>query len=170
MRVSRGSLRTVWTCVDVPLGGASAAGANETCDAWFAAIATLDLARSPFDFHAMAAVWDSEFDGLLYLAQELAEPLRSWEEITDYWATWPAVMDGVLEWRELSRSLVLVAGVALVHSSLATSISIRDVAAPFDGVMRYTLALRKASAGWRLIYCHESRLVDRDSVTTGLTT
>jgi ketosteroid isomerase-like protein len=152
------------------LDGASAAGADETCDAWFDAIATLDFARTPFDFRAMAAVWDSTFDGLLYLPQELAEPLRNWEEITDYWATWPAVMDGVFEWRELSRRLVLVGGVALVHSSLATSISIGDVAAPFDGMMRYTLGLRKAAAGWRVIYCHESRLVDRESVITGLTT
>jgi ketosteroid isomerase-like protein len=132
------------------------------CAAWIAGVRALD-------FDAMEGLWDAEFDGLVYQPEEYDSPFTRWEEILAYWRNVPAVVESIPEWREIDGHIAIIGEVAVVYSKLMTSIRIRDVAKPFDGELRCSLALRRTASGWGLIHYHESRLVSVESVIAELT-
>jgi ketosteroid isomerase-like protein len=135
---------------------------RSTCEAWLRAIQELD-------FDAARALWDDEFDGLLYQPEELEQPMTTIQQLVDYWAWVPGHVASVPEWRALETEVQILDGAALVWQKLNTRIELRDVAGTFDGIVRCTLGLRHSGRGWRLIHYHESRLVSVESAIESLT-
>ena len=129
---------------------------------WLAAVKNLD-------FQAARALWDAEFDGLVYQPEEHEIPMTEWSAIERYWDDVPALVERVPGWDEIDSEVAVVDDVALVFTRLRTSIKIRDVQPTFDGEVRCSIGLRRTDAGWRLVHYHESRLVAVEDVISGLT-
>jgi ketosteroid isomerase-like protein len=134
---------------------------RSTCEAWLEAIRNLD-------FDATAQLWDAEFDGLLYQPEELGEPMTTHAELVEYWAWVPGHVESVPRWHAESVEVQVLGGVAMVWLKLDTSIKLKGYDQTFDGVVRCSLGLREAAAGWKLIHYHESRIVSLEEVQTAL--
>jgi ketosteroid isomerase-like protein len=136
--------------------------AKEVVEAWYDAIRQLD-------FTAMAAIWDTDFDRLVYQPEEYDAPFLSFDAIKGYWTNVPNLVDRVLEWTPIVSELAVIGDVAVAYSRLQTSIKLQGIDQPFDGELRCSLALRRSAGTWKLIHYHESRLVSVESVVASLT-
>lgn len=112
------------------------------------------------DARAMKALFDQDFDGLVYQAEENAEPLYSWSEIEAYWDAAPSLVSSVPEWRELTSKTTIDGDHGFVYTKLQTHLEVVGARRPLLGELRAVIGLRRASAGWRIVHYHESRHVD----------
>jgi ketosteroid isomerase-like protein len=121
--------------------------------AWCTAFQSLDVA-------GMKSLFDHDFDGMIYQAEETADPLYSWPEISAYWDAIPAIVSAIPEWRELDKKVAVDDDSAAVYSKLRTNIEIKGAKRPLIGDLRVVLGMRKAAGDWRIVSVHESRQVD----------
>jgi len=112
------------------------------------------------DSEAMKALFDQDFSGLVYQAEENAEPLYTWEQIAAYWDAAPGVVDSVPEWRELTRKVTIDGDSAFVYAKLQTHLEVHGAKKPLVGELRCLLGLHRAQQGWRIVHYHESRYED----------
>jgi ketosteroid isomerase-like protein len=116
------------------------------------------------DAEGMKGLFDQDYPGLVYQAEENPEPLYTWAEIAAYWDAAPGLVDRVPEWRELTRKVSVDGGSAFIYAKLQTHLDIRGAKRPLVGELRSLLGLRKTRAGWKIVHYHESRHVDLASL------
>jgi ketosteroid isomerase-like protein len=114
-------------------------------------------AMREMEYGRMDELWDSGYDHLIYQPEEYELPCRGWEEIVAYWSYIPGALDSIPEWRTLDSDIAAIGDAALVFTRVANSFKLKGVEEPLAGEVRFTLGLRRTSAGWRLVHCHESR-------------
>ena len=112
------------------------------------------------DVYGMKALFDQDFDGLIYQPAEAPDPMLSWSEISAYWDSIPAIVASIPEWRELDRKVVVDRESAYVYSKLDTNILVKDAKRPLIGDLRVVLCMHRTASGWAIIGVHESRHVD----------
>lgn len=112
------------------------------------------------DADAMKAVFDQDYPGILYQAEEQTEPFYTWQAIDEYWSAAPNIVDKIPEWRELTRKVSLDSDSAFVYSKLQTHLEVKGGKQPLLGELRVSMGLRKTDNGWKICHYHESRHVD----------
>jgi ketosteroid isomerase-like protein len=119
------------------------------------------------DGERMKSLWDPDFDGLVYQAEERADPMYDWPAIAKYWETANQVLERVNEWTELSRKVTIIGEAAFIYAKFMTRLKIVGVKNEFAGELRVSLGLRRRNGRWLLIHLHESRALDLEPILRG---
>ena len=112
------------------------------------------------DAKAMKSLFDEEFSGLVYQAEENPDPMYTWAEIDAYWTGAPTLVQRIPEWRELSRKIAIDGDTAWVYAKLQTHLEIFNAKKPLIGELRASIGLRRTPRGWKIVHYHESRHED----------
>ena len=123
--------------------------------------ALVERYRSGFaalDPDVLVTIWDRDHDGLVYVAQELGEPLHGWPAIEAYYrrvaVEHPA--DEVLEMRVDDLTVDLLGDVALAFGRFHFVGSLPGRDEPFVADGRVTFVCHRVAGAWSVIHYHES--------------
>jgi ketosteroid isomerase-like protein len=114
--------------------------------------ATLDAA-------GLLALWDQDHDPLIYVAQELAQPVRGWTGIAHYYQRVAGLLEHVTMMEVRDVSVDLLGDVAAAFFSFHFEGAIRGQPHSADG--RVTCLLHRTRGTWKVIHYHESRPPDQ---------
>lgn len=117
------------------------------------------------DTTLMLSLFDKEFDGIIYQAEENPSGLTSYKEIETYWHNARNLLEKVTDWSELSKSVAMPGpNVAIVWAEVMTALKTTILAEQVCGKIRCSIGLRKGGHGWKIVHYHESRqlLAEKD--------
>lgn len=126
---------------------------NELYERWRTAWLTVDV-------DGMVSLFDKEFEGLVYQAEEIEHGIIGYEGIVEYWRNTKKVMAAVKEWRDVvpKRVIFVTPVVAFVWAEVMSALNATFIPKDIWGVLRCTIGLHKKSNGqWAIIHYHESR-------------
>ena len=112
-----------------------------------------------YDVPAMEALWDSDEQTPIYVAEE-CEPHIGWPAILGYWNVDRSKSQRLLTWRDLTAVRADAdVSIAFFHANWSTYIpDNRLYPKPFGGPVRISMALRKKTDGWRAFHYVEAPL------------
>src|SRR3954469_8627467 len=107
------------------------------------------------DAEVLQDIWDQEYDQIIYIAQELAHPLRGWEDVERYYQRIAGFIERVTTMEESDVSIDILGDIAYVFLSFHFEGEIRGKPHIADG--RSTFILHLTNGIWKVIHYHESR-------------
>jgi ketosteroid isomerase-like protein len=110
--------------------------------------ATLDSA-------GLTALWDQDHDPLIYVAQELAQPVRGWAGVAQYYQRVAGLLGPVATMEVRDVSVDVVGDVALAFFTFHFEGELQGHPHGADG--RVTCLLHRTRGTWQVIQYHESR-------------
>ena len=110
------------------------------------------------DPDVLVAIWDRDHDGLVYVAQELADPLHGWPAIEDYYRRLAVEhpVSEVLEMRVDDLTVDVLGEVAVAFGRFRFAGSWPDRDEPFVAEGRVTFVCHLVGGAWAVIHYHES--------------
>jgi ketosteroid isomerase-like protein len=126
--------------------------------------ATVEQYRRGFvtlDVEALKAIWDQGYDQIIYIAQELAQPVREWAGVEQYYQRVVRLLEQVKTMELSDMSVDVFGDVAFAFLSFHFEGEIKGRPHIADG--RVTFVLRRESGTWKVIHYHESRPGDNPS-------
>jgi len=105
----------------------------------------------------LTAIWDQDYDTIIYIALERAEPLRGWAAVEHYYTRVLAQFVGHNS-MTISDLVIDIAGdlaYAFCSFHFEGQVTGHDTPRIADG--RTTFVLHRKAAMWRVIHYHESR-------------
>ncbi|MFN8534862.1 MAG: nuclear transport factor 2 family protein [Dehalococcoidia bacterium] len=109
------------------------------------------------NFAGLRSLWDADEPEPLYIAEEAAEPMESYEVIQAYWDESAKVMDRILVRTWGLRAREVAPGIALVFFKLHWDAAIGP-RPPIGGDVRVSAVLRRKPEGWRFFHYLEGPL------------
>ena len=105
----------------------------------------------------LTAIWDHDYDNIIYIAQERAEPLWGWAAVEHYYAS---VLTQLVRVNTMTISDVVIDVVgdlayAFCSFHFEGEVAGQDTPRVADG--RTTFVLHRKAAMWKVIHYHESR-------------
>ncbi len=108
------------------------------------------------DVEVLKDIWDQEYDNIIYIAQELAEPVQGWSGVEHYY-------NGVIESLEQVNlmtisdlSINLLGEIAFAFCMFHFEGGVKGESKPRIADGRNTFILRYKEVGWKVIHFHES--------------
>jgi ketosteroid isomerase-like protein len=129
---------------------------NESERAISALIETYRLGFLHLDPEQLASIWDSQHDPLIYVAQEMEEPIQGWTAIHRYYAALPEHLDVVLAKRLEDIKIDVLGDTAIAFFTTHSNVKLKGHATKYDPTARVSMIFQQTSAGWRSIHYHES--------------
>jgi ketosteroid isomerase-like protein len=114
--------------------------------------ATMDVA-------ALTGIWDQGYEHIIYIAQEMAEPVQGWAGVERYYHRVAGFLERV-KTMEVSNISVDVLG-AMAYAFLSFHFEGEVNGRPHIADGRVTFLLRCTRETWKVIHYHESRPGDR---------
>ncbi len=109
-------------------------------------------AYNRMDYDTVLAMWDKQFDGAIYMAEEVDPPMHGWDRINKYFNPVPGVqiLDGIYNEYSDVRASYLSEDLAVATYHLRFDIKVKRQAAmsSWDRVMA---VLRKVDGDWKLV-------------------
>lgn len=103
----------------------------------------------------LKAIWDQDYDQIIYIAQEMAQPIRGWPGVEHYYQHIGRFLEHI-KTMEVSNVLADVLGdVASVFLSFHFEGEIKGQPHIANG--RVTFLLHRKNGAWKVIHFHESR-------------
>ena len=118
--------------------------------------ATLDVA-------ALTAIWDQDYDHIIYIALEMAQPVRGLAAVERYYQRVADFLEQVTTMELSDVSVEVLGEVAYAFLSFHFEGEVQGRPHIADG--RVTFLLRRTSGMWKVIHYHESHPGDRLSET-----
>ena len=112
--------------------------------------ATLDAER-------LKATWDSDYTDIIYIAQELAQPVRGWKGVESYYDRVASSLERVSVMTIGDVSIEVFDDVAFAYCTFHFVGDVKGQAEPRIADGRNTFLLRRTAAGWKTIHYHESK-------------
>ena len=112
--------------------------------------ATLDVER-------LAAIWDQDYDHILYIPQEAAQPVRGWAGVAQYYQRVAGFFARVKTMTVNDVSVDVSGDVAYAFCSFHFEGDMQGQRQPHIADGRNTFILRRTSRTWKVIHYHESR-------------
>lgn len=110
--------------------------------------ATMDAAR-------LKSIWDQDYGNLIYIAQEAAQPVRSWAGIEQYYTQVTRFLGRVTVMTVSDLSVDVLDEVAFAFCTFHFEGEANGERHTADG--RNTFILRRTAGTWKVIHYHESR-------------
>ena len=110
--------------------------------------ATLDVA-------ALTGIWDQNYAHIIYIAQEMAEPVQGWVGVERYYQRVAGFLEQVKTMEVSDVSIDVLGEVAYAFLSFHFEGEVNGRPHIADG--RVTFLLRRTSEAWKVIHYHESR-------------
>jgi ketosteroid isomerase-like protein len=111
------------------------------------------------DAERLMAIWDHEYDQIIYIAQEMAEPISGWEGVAHYYHQVVRLLEHVTTMEVRDVSIAILGEVACVFLKFHFEGQINGRAHIADGWV--TFLLHRRCGNWKVIHYHESRPGDR---------
>ena len=106
------------------------------------------------DVEALKSIWDQDYDNLIYIAQEAAQPVRGWTGIERYYERVAGFLGRVKTMTVGDLSVDVLGDVAYVFCIFHFEGELEGESHIADG--RDTFILHRKSGGWKVIHYHES--------------
>jgi ketosteroid isomerase-like protein len=110
-----------------------------------------------FDVDALIGLWDDSARRIVYLPEELREPIFDLKALRAYFENVPNVVRRMHDVKVIDFELDVDREVATVFVRFWARIAFAKVPETVDGQIRQSFVLRKRDAGWKLVHYHESR-------------
>jgi ketosteroid isomerase-like protein len=109
------------------------------------------------DVEALKAIWDQDYDHIIYLPQEAAQPVRGWAGVEQYYENIDGLFERVGTMTVSDLSLDVFGDVAYAFCIFHFEGKFKEQSEPFIADGRDTFILRRKSGTWKVIHYHESR-------------
>ncbi len=106
------------------------------------------------DVEVLKAIWDQDYDNLIYIAQEAAEPVRGWTGIEQYYEGVAGFLGRVRTMTVSDLSVDVLGDVAYAFCTFHFEGELKGESHIADG--RDTFILRRKRGAWKVIHYHES--------------
>jgi ketosteroid isomerase-like protein len=106
------------------------------------------------DVEVLKAIWDQDYDNLIYIAQEVAEPVQGWTEIEQYYKGVAGLLGRVRTMTVSDLSVEVLGDVAYAFYIFHFEGELEGESHIADG--RDTFILRRKRGAWKVIHYHES--------------
>ena len=113
------------------------------------------------DIEALTAIWDQDYDQIIYVAQELTAPIKGWKGVEHYYQRVARLLERVRTMEVSDVSVDVLGDVAVAFLSFHFEGEVKGRPHIADG--RVTFVLRRTSGTWKAIHYHESRPGDYSS-------
>lgn len=110
------------------------------------------------DPELLITIWDRQHHGLVYVAQEMPEPIRGWTQIEAYYRRLPTAnpADRVTEMRVDDLTIDTLGDVALAFCRFHFEGQTTGRREPFIADGRVTFVLHRTAQSWKVVHYHES--------------
>lgn len=113
------------------------------------------------DAPVMKSLFDADYPGFAYQAEEIPGAHKSSRELAAYWDNALEVVESVPQWDETERHVGVTGDVVTVFAIATVTLKIKGVAKPFtDKPLRTTHVIHKRDGKWKILQYHESRVLD----------
>lgn len=106
------------------------------------------------DAEVLEAIWDQDYDHGIYIAQEMAQPVRGWAGIERYYKRVAGLLERVSTMTVSDLSVDVFGDVAYAFCLFHFEGEIKGQTHIADG--RVTFILHRTSGTWKVIHYHES--------------
>jgi ketosteroid isomerase-like protein len=117
------------------------------------------------DVEVLKSIWDQDYDNLIYIAQEAAEPVRGWTRIEQYYESVAEFLGRVRTMTVSDLAVDVLGDVAYAFCTFHFEGELEGERHIADG--RDTFILRRKSGAWKVIHYHESPPPDPVPMTEG---
>jgi ketosteroid isomerase-like protein len=107
------------------------------------------------DVEALKAIWDQGYDQIIYIAQEMAQPVRGWVGVEHYYQRVARLLERVRIMAVSDVSVDVLGDVAFAFAIFHFESEVKGQPHIADG--RVTFVLHRKSGTWKVIHYHESR-------------
>ena len=110
------------------------------------------------DTTLMLSLYDKDFDGMLYQAEENPSGLTTYKDIEKYWHNAHNLLATVTDWSEMAKSVsFLTPTSAIVWAEVMTELTTTVMPEKIIGKISCSIGVRKGKQGWAIVHYHESR-------------
>jgi SnoaL-like domain len=110
------------------------------------------------DTTLMLSLYDKEFDGMLYTAEEIPSGLLTYKDIEAYWHNAHNLLASVTDWTEMAKSVSFLSPTAaIIWAEVMTALTTTVMPEKITGKLRCSIGVRKGRQGWAIVHYHESR-------------
>ena len=127
------------------------ADVKDVVRAWHRAISSGDAA-------ALKALWDQDYEGLIYIAEENNEPLTDWASINAYY---DELLAAPVKWSIDGLQVGVEGDAAWVYLTFVAEGRVEALQHDFVWNGRNSFFLRKSGGDWKIVHYHESLSRDR---------
>jgi ketosteroid isomerase-like protein len=107
------------------------------------------------DVEGLKAIWDQDYDNILYIPQEKAQPVRGWAGVEQYYESVARLFKRLMTMTVSDVSVDVFGDVAYAYCVFHFEGEMQEQRHLADG--RDTFILRRKSGIWKVIHYHESR-------------
>ena len=107
------------------------------------------------DAEELKAIWDQEYAQIIFVAQELAQPIWSWTEVEHYYQRIARLFERVKTMEISDLSLNILGDAAFAFLSFHFEGQVKGQIHIADG--RASFLLHRTNETWKVIHYHESR-------------
>ena len=114
------------------------------------------LGFATLDAERLKSIWDRDYAQIVYIAQELAQPVRGWNGVERYYHR---VVDSLAKVAAMTLGDVAIdvfGDLAFAYCTFHFEGDVRGRPEPRIAEGRNTFLFRRTSLGWRVIHYHES--------------
>ncbi|HXG67285.1 MAG TPA: nuclear transport factor 2 family protein [Blastocatellia bacterium] len=109
------------------------------------------------DIEGLKAIWDQDYDNIIYIAQEAARPVRGWAGVEQYYKHVDGLFEPARTMTVSDLSVDVFGDVAYAYCVFHFEGKFKGQSEPFLADGRDTFILRRKSGTWKVIHYHESR-------------
>jgi ketosteroid isomerase-like protein len=109
------------------------------------------------DCNQLKAIWDRDYDHIIYIPLEAAQPVRSWAGVEEYYKNVAAFVERVKAMKVSDLSMDVFGDVAYTFCHVHAEAGFKGQRQPFLLDARDTFILRRTGGAWKVIHYHESR-------------
>ncbi|RFA26584.1 hypothetical protein CAI21_16605 [Alkalilimnicola ehrlichii] len=106
------------------------------------------------DVEVLEAIWDQDYHNIIYLAQEMAQPVYGWRGVEQYYRRVSGFLERVSAMTVSDLSLDLFGDVAYAYCNFHFEGEAQGQSHSADG--RVTFILHRKRGTWKVIHYHES--------------
>ena len=107
------------------------------------------------DVELLKAIWDQDYDQIIYVAQELAQPVRGWPAVEHYYHRVARLLERVKTMAVSDVSVDVLSDLAFAFLSFHFEGQVKGQPHVADG--QATFLLHRKGGTWQVIHYHESR-------------
>ena len=108
------------------------------------------------DVETLTAIWDQDYDNIIYIAQEAAQPVRGWARVEQYYKSVAESLERVRTMTISDLSVDVFGDVAYAFCTFHFEGEVKGQNQPRIADGRNTFILRRKNGTWKVIHYHES--------------
>jgi ketosteroid isomerase-like protein len=109
------------------------------------------------DFARLKGIWDAEYDNIIYIPEEAAQPVRGWAGIEAYFKNAATALERVKMMKVSEVSIDVFGDTAYAFCNFHFEGDLKRLPQTFIADGRNTFILRRKDGKWKVVHYHESR-------------